>query len=359
MFRSMRLSAALALAALAGLVPALRAQRAPAAPLLSLPRGNPYVLYATVYPNRYWSYITPPPDGSHLFGMAAYTRALGQYLNDVQRARLGQEAARQARFETRRKELELWQWERDQMPTPQDLRERELEYELRRSIDPPSTDIWSATALNHLLRDAQKIQVRGVAVRSAPISADVLRRVNVTSGTGGDIGLIKKGRLFWPLLLRRKHFEGDRRILDQLLRQAIEQAKRGEVEPETLEEMQRVRTRVERRLTELARANRDSDDWTPTLFIDSTRFLGQLKDTLRMLQHPDASGFLSGRYAARGKNVAELVKHMTDNGLRFAPAGLGDERAYTTLHRYLAAYVQGMRSAAGLPTTWRQRGSPP
>jgi hypothetical protein len=49
---------------------------------------------------------------------------------------------------------------------------------------------------------------------------------------------------------------------------------------------------------------------------------------------------------------------MTDNGLRFAPAGLGAERAYTTLHRYLAAYAQGLRSAAGLPTTWQRRGAP-
>jgi hypothetical protein len=42
-------------------------------------------------------------------------------------------------------------------------------------------------------------------------------------------------------------------------------------------------------------------------------------------------------------NLANPIQQMTEAGLRFAPAGPGDEAAYTTLRQALAAYDQAAR----------------
>ncbi|HEY7312139.1 MAG TPA: hypothetical protein VH643_22430, partial [Gemmataceae bacterium] len=54
----------------------------------------------------------------------------------------------------------------------------------------------------------------------------------------------------------------------------------------------------------------------------------------------------NGAWALKGKNVAELVQHMRDKGLWFAPATPGDESAYTSLYYALAAFDAGMSQAA-------------
>ena len=48
-------------------------------------------------------------------------------------------------------------------------------------------------------------------------------------------------------------------------------------------------------------------------------------------------------------DVAELVAHMKKNGLRFAPATAGAERAYTALHRALADEVARLRKLEAPP----------
>ena len=45
-----------------------------------------------------------------------------------------------------------------------------------------------------------------------------------------------------------------------------------------------------------------------------------------------------------GKTVAELIKNMTADGLRFAPATQGDDGAYRALHNALNAYDSGIMS---------------
>jgi len=66
--------------------------------------------------------------------------------------------------------------------------------------------------------------------------------------------------------------------------------------------------------------------------------LTQEKPTIKVLASADARDYFIQKNAAQGKNVAELVKHMTENGLRFAPAVDGDEAAYVALHRAVVAF---------------------
>src|SRR5207253_647781 len=74
-------------------------------------------------------------------------------------------------------------------------------------------------------------------------------------------------------------------------------------------------------------------------YIAAKRFLVQLNDGLRLLSQPDAENYFNGRYAPRAETVADLIDHMTKEGLKFAPAVPGDETAYENLHRALAVYV--------------------
>jgi hypothetical protein len=311
--------------------------------------SNPYVRYAPVIGPGYWGY--GDPYGGYLHGVADVIRSQGQFMIDRQQSLLMREQVRTAKIETRRKELEQWLWERQNMPTTEDERERSQRQQLRRSRnDPPLNEIWSAKALNDLLEDAKKIQSEGAIGVSAPLRGELLAKINVTSGkAGANIGLLKEGRLSWPLMLRRKPFAQQRERLNQLVTQALDQAGRGQVEAETLDEMIRGVAALQRQLVGQLKATHEEGIWSPTIYIDAKNFLGQFDDALRALQQPDAANYLTGKYAARGKNVGELVKYMTENGLQFAPATPGNETAYTALHRALAGYDSQMGTQLTTP----------
>jgi hypothetical protein len=63
-----------------------------------------------------------------------------------------------------------------------------------------------------------------------------------------------------------------------------------------------------------------------------------LKEALKLLEKPHAGYYFTGKFSARGKTVGELIQHMSNQGLRFAPALAGDEPAYEYLHHYLVVY---------------------
>jgi hypothetical protein len=76
----------------------------------------------------------------------------------------------------------------------------------------------------------------------------------------------------------------------------------------------------------------------PPRHIESNRYLGELNEAMKLLEKPHAGNYFNGKFSARGKTVADLVGHMSKQGLKFAPAVSGDEAAYENLHRALAMY---------------------
>jgi hypothetical protein len=291
------------------------------------------------YVSPYWGY-TYDPYGGFLHGTADVIRSQGDYMKSLQEADLTKQHVRDAKLETRRKYVEQWLWERANLPTWQDERERVQREELRRSRnDPPATEIWSGGALNVLLDDAKKITSIGQESGSPPLDSELLAQINVTTGKrDANIGLIRSGKVTWPLLLRRRQFKNDREYLDQLIARALEEAARNKMDAEAIEEMMQVINRLERELRGLVRAQSEDDVWTPTLYIDAKSFLNQLRDSVKVLMQPDVAQYLGGRYRAQGKDVAELVNYMGNNGLRFAAATPGSEAAYSALHHALALY---------------------
>ncbi len=95
----------------------------------------------------------------NLYGSATVINSLSKYMTDTQQAYLMQEQVKREKLDTRRRVLEQWLWERNNLPTTQDEIERASRLQLRRSqFDPPTNEIFAGRSLNDLLTDAQRLQ---------------------------------------------------------------------------------------------------------------------------------------------------------------------------------------------------------
>jgi len=278
------------------------------------------------------------PFRGYLEGGAAVINAQGKFMISTQQAYQAREQVRQAALDTQRKRFDEWLYERERTPTLEQERERSRIQEATRSRnDPPITEIWSAKALNDLLRDLQNQQAKGtLANYTGPkiaVDEDDLRRINVTTArSGGNLGLLKnEGRLSWPVALSGPEYKAERERLSSLAQDAIKQVSfNTPVDAGTLRQMSRDIDKLNQLLVQ------NVGDLPPSQYIEAKRFLANFTDAVKALSAPDASNYLPKRL--KGKSVPELVDFMSRSGLLFAPAVAGDESAYLALHRALSAY---------------------
>jgi hypothetical protein len=274
----------------------------------------------------------------------AYLQATGALIDSqaaellsAGQAELFHEQRRSAAIEAQRGLIDSYLEGRAAAPTVQDAREQAQQRELRRSMgDLTTAEVCSGAALNTLLAGAQRLHARGARGPDVPVTSEVLQAVSVTQGnSGGGGAVLRGGRPRWPAALAGDSYERERVRVEAALTAAVRQAKGGRVRLEALRE-------VDDGLRSLRRAvARDAADLGGVRWRQAKHFLADLDSALQALQHPKAANYFNGTYAARGGNVFELVQHMTDNGLKFAPAAAGDEAAYRTLHAALASYVRG------------------
>jgi hypothetical protein len=268
--------------------------------------------------------------------------AQGNYLIQVQTARLAAEQVKQARIDTQRRLFEEWMYMRDRMPKPEDLRQADIKLALNRSLnDPPLNEVASGQALNSILNAIEKITVKK-DVPAVPINDELLRNVNVTkAGAAGNLGLLKdEGKLTWPrgidALAPAEEIAEAKKTIDARAKEAYRQATTGRVDPELLKDMEKLSKQINDRLSASVGSMGFSE------YSDAKRFLKNLDDAIAVMQQPDAGDLLpGGRNAAKGKSAQELVKHMTDRGLRFAPS-VGGDSSYLMLHRALVQYYNAI-----------------
>jgi hypothetical protein len=296
---------------------------------------NPYVPYADPY-------------GGALRGAADVITANGRYLNQVQDARLRMVQADMAKLDLRKRIFDEARYERNEFMrtnSPEAVRLAEKEAALNRARrDPPLTEIWSGKSLNDLYLQLAAQQAKGIrSPNNVPLDEETLKHVNLTSGAGGSTALLRKDvdKLQWPLPLMGKQFEKDRADFTRRLTLAINELKEYKAVPVG------TRNNLSESLEGLKKTLNDNvGDMSPSQFIEAKRFLNSLEDAFKALQDPNAITNLEKRWVAQGKTVADLVKYMTDNGVRFAPAVRGDEEAYRTLHYAMVAYDAGMAQVA-------------
>ena len=287
-------------------------------------------------------YIQSPAAG-YLSGVADVTTANGQYLSQVQTARLQQTQADMAKLDLRRKMAEQQRYLRSLDPTPEEQRQTDITNAINRSRNnPPPTEIWSGAALNALLTAITRQQRGGDLGPAVPVSPDILRHINLTTGaTVAGAGMLKDMRRFnWPLPLLDDSFNDLRTRVEGLSRQAAEQAASGPVDSRLQRDLQKSVNDM------IATTKAKVGDLTPNDYIRSMRFLRELNDATRVLDSPNVSKYFGEQFRATGNTVAELVQGMVGRGLTFAPATSGDEPFYTALHSAMVSYDYGLRQLA-------------
>lgn len=277
------------------------------------------------------------PYSSGMNGAADVMTAQSQMTIANQQAEMTQRTVLRTKLENHRRLFDAWLYERANTPSMEDLREREQELVFRRSRnDPPLTEILSALALNSLLIELQKLEAKGITLTSVELDEGVLKNINVTATqNGANFGLLKHdGPLSWPVVLRdlapAAETQELRKEIDSLIKEALFQAKNGKTEPGLLAQLY-VDVRFCRELLK-----KTAGDVTSHRYIAARRFLDDLENAVKVLERDDAANFILGKFAAKGKTVRELLKHMNSLGLVFAPAVSGDEAAYVALQRSLA-----------------------
>lgn len=297
----------------------------------------------------YGSYI--PGNMGNLYGSAAVIDSLGGYMEKTQHAYLMQEQVRKEKLDTRRRVLEQWLWERNNLPTTQDEFERAQKLQLRRSQnDPPTNEIFAGRSLNDLLVDAQRLQSRGVKGQDIPLDRFDFTQINFSpKGKGAaNAGILKDfkdtNKLTWPTELRGEEYEKAREAINKLTRDAIQQAStQANVDIGTLNEMDR----LVKQMTEELRLNLNRKDLPPSAYNPAKNFLAELGNSVKALGEADVKSYFDGKYAATGKTMSELVQDMQNKGLEFGPATPTQRPAYVAMHRALAAYDIGLNSNAG------------
>jgi hypothetical protein len=276
-------------------------------------------------------------------GAADITSANAQYEKTIQEARELKAKARNAELDARRRAQDQEDYERKRQPTAVTLRDQDEATALNEARDnAPLSSILDGSALNTLLREAQKQQKAGRKAQSPGLDEGTLRGVNLTPGnTRGNVGLLKDGgKLRWPPALEGPEFADARKTINQLVSHAVQEVTFNHpVEPETLKDLRAA-------LADMTQRVRDSvGEMSPTEYISAQRYLTQLSQAVTALSDPKVSNYFNKDWAARGKNVAELVKFMTDNGLVFAPSVPGDENAYRAMYDALASYDAELAAA--------------
>jgi hypothetical protein len=291
--------------------------------------------YANPYLSSYGWGIGGLGYGAALSGAADVINAQGQFMLDQQQAFMGREQYFQAKIDTRHKNVQEYLYERNVLPTEEDDRERlRLETIRRARNDPPATEIWSGKALNDMLQAIQKQRAQGVQGPEVAIDQDALKHLNLSGNqTLSSIGLLRDGgKLPWPAAFLDETFNDERKNLDQLAGEVMRQIDSGAADGGTIAAMKR----AEAKLAKGLKANVDSI--APNDYIEAKRFLNDLDGTFRALQDPNVGKYASGKWAAMGRTVGDLVTEMTRQGLKFAPALAGDNPAYTAIHTALVAY---------------------
>jgi hypothetical protein len=241
-----------------------------------------------------------------------------------------------AKIENHSRIWDLWLYERYNLPTLQDDRERWHALTTRRALtEPPTTEILTATTLNQLLRSL-KGKTKGQPI---PIDENVLRQINVIGPSGGNLGALKPARdgegLNWPRALQGEEYQDDVRQINERVAELLRGAEfKGRVDPGGRRNLADAIARLK------AKFQAHQGELTLMQQLEAKRFLSQLEAAEFALGKPKAAEFFTGKLAPRGKTVPELLECLYKSGLEFAPATDGDEEAYVALYNSLLAYAQ-------------------
>jgi hypothetical protein len=277
--------------------------------------------------------------GYALQGMADYTRASGQYWNDIESARMSREKSRQEEFNTQRARLQYEMDYEKLRPTSIKMRDKaridDLDWARN---DPPNTQIWSGETFNMLLRS--------ILTSSAPSSGpNISLEQNMVNGLNlrdksarGNLSLAKDDKFEWPDALLEKPFDDMRSDFDRKYATAMKSVRYGERPDRTLlRELRADLDSMDAKLVQMV------GDYSPTEFIDARRKIRTLTDTMRAMGNALTVKASATDWRRNVRTVADLVDYMSKNGLEFGPAVTPtDFSAYSAAYFPIRNFERGL-----------------
>jgi hypothetical protein len=307
-----------------------------------VPGFAPFTGVPYVYP---WGINT----GGGLTGAANVINAQGEFEMQWQQARLLNQEVERSKMDTRRRRLEDWMWERDNLPTRVDNIRRDQAAQLQIALNNPAPlSVWNGSSLNNIFAALKQVVRPGDPGPTVPLDPRQMLQISYTTGaTSLGVGLLKNGpKLQWPFALTDDRLDAPRAEIDLLMKTAYDQMRAGNLDGKVLRQLNKSLDQMDATLRGM------TETMPPTQNIQGRRFVRQLRDTVRALEQPDAAGFFAATRSFPASSVGELVQTMMARGLTFAPAMPGNEPAYTALHTAMVTFYNLLSQ----PTI---RGAPP
>jgi hypothetical protein len=281
----------------------------------------------------------PDPYGGGLTGAANAINAQGEFEKQFQQARLMNQDVERSKIDTKRAKIEEWMWERNNLPTLEQNRERDQYWQLRQTLnDAPPAQIWDGSALNTILTAIQQSLPPGTAGPTVYLTPGLTTKLSLTTGqTGSGVGLLKNGpKLQWPDALQDDAFDKPREDIDKLMKSAYDQVTTGQVDFKVIRQIKKDLDQIDSTL------KAKIEEMTPNDNIRGKRYVRELRDTVQALQQPDVSSYFAACRPIPASTVGQLVQGMSAKGLTFAPAQAGAEPAYNALYTSMVAYFNAL-----------------
>lgn len=301
---------------------------------------------AQYYPNPYNPYYPRGAgpgigQGAALSGSADVSRAYGDVIVQQENARVLREKANQAKIDTKRRAFDEMMYEKANTPTYVEDLTRENANILNRVMNYPTRgEIANGRSLNVMLPFLQSLSSYGTQGAPVQLPQSAVRELNVSGSGTSSVGILRDGgRVEWPLALMTPQ----QKKLDKLLPAAYAAAGAGTLTPKMMKD---IRTEMKTMRADI-RTRLNNEEIETSSYLQAIEFYNSLDTAIDALEKPDARKQISGAYAARGRNVQELVDYMTGNGLKFAPAAPGQENAYQVVNDAFVRYARTAQSSSG------------
>ena len=192
---------------------------------------------------------------------------------------------------------------------------------------------------NHSLAHQIVFGGRTSTDKDGQLTPEDIHNLVLTDGTGKGTNYVtfraERGTPLdfdWPLVFRDEGFDAARRQYESAKQQLLDDSRDGSVDPASWTAMQvAVDDLVSELKRQYPRARFENDPQEFLVFNSAMQFLKSKASMVFQARISADTTYLADKYIFDGTTVLDLVRHMTQNALRFAPPEGGGEGSYRRL----------------------------
>jgi hypothetical protein len=210
--------------------------------------------------------------------------------------------------------------------------------------NPSNRDITDGDALNLLLGDLTNAANSSTRRITTPLRHELIPEIPFAYASEGITICLDRMTMNeqWPLALRVEDFKPERESLRKAVQVALEEDKKGDLEPATVEAVQAAVDRFRLKFEKLVPPT--SPDYIPAH--DTIKAMAGLT---KMLYSPKVEEILAELEDYQGTTLGDLLSFMQAFNLRFAPANSFRQRQiYLKLYPMLAEQANGSQGSSNV-----------